>query len=292
VKTAPDNSQRMVPPHSIEAERAALGAALKDPQAMSRVAEVIEGESDFYDLKNRAVYSAAMHLYATDQPVDITTVVDRLNSTDRLEAAGRRTYVVELAEGVATTCNAGKHAELVHEYAIRRRLLQAANAIGTSCFDPELSVEQLLEAAESGVFTVGEKFSGGKEIALSGAVASAVNRIEEYQSGQAQARVVYTGFPDIDRITGGFAPGNLVVLAARPSMGKTALAMNIAENVALDAGKSVGVLSLEMSRDEIALRMLCGLAKVPSDQLRSEGKLSVPPPSSVRPRWSSTMIVR
>ncbi len=265
---------KLQPPQSLETEQAVLGALLKDAEAINRVIEVIDDELVFYSPKHQHIFRAMLTLYEKSEPCDITTVAETLLKEQLLEKIGGRVYLVELAEMVASTANVGSHASIILEKALLRRLINTSNEITQSCYSLEKPVHDLLDQAESSIFRISESrlrkgFAPMKEL-----INKSLEEIDEMHINQGGLAGIKTGYHELDELTLGLNKGDLIIIAGRPSMGKTSLAMNIAEHIATqkDDPLGVGMFSLEMSAQQLVLRMLCGRAKLNQQKVRS-GKL-------------------
>lgn len=267
--------QHLQPPQSVDAEQAVLGALLRDEDAIHHVIDVLDSEEHFYSPRHRMIFHSVLELYNRSEPVDITTVANALIRNGNLEAIGGRVYLVELAEGVASTTNVAAHANIVLDKSLLRKLIETSNEISRSARVAENPVDDLLDAAEANIFRISESRlrQGFVHIApLIDAQWSDLNKPLD----QATSHSVMTGFTDLDEKTQGLHNGDLVIIAGRPSMGKSALALNIAENVASSEGsrKAVAVFSIEMSKEQLALRMLCGKARISQQKLRARKGIS------------------
>jgi replicative DNA helicase len=260
---------KLEPPHSTDAERALLGAVFKDAEAMNAVVDVIDDESHFYVPRHRAIFRAMLGLYERSEPCDITTVVDELLRSGSLEQIGGRVYLVELAEDVVSSANVARYATIVLETSLMRNLITTSSEIIQSCQAYDQNVDVLLDEAERAIFDISERRIRKGFIPIKGLIADTLEHMgdEHFMSG------IRTGFKEIDNMTLGLHPGDLIVVAGRPSMGKTALAMNIAEYVATELNKGVGIFSVEMSKEQLVFRMLCGRAEINQHKLRA-GTLS------------------
>jgi len=264
--------EKLQPPQSLDAEQAVLGAILKDSDAMNQVVEVLDDESHFYAARHQAIFRAAKALYERGEPTDITMVANELLRNDELGRIGGRVYLVELVEGVASTANLSAHATVVLERSILRRLITTSNEIIKSCYAFEQPVAGLLDRAESTIFRLSESRLRKGFTSIRDLIPSTFEDIEALQSNESGLTGLPTGYEELDLMTNGMHKGDLVIVAGRPSMGKSALAMNIAEHVAIKQRKGVGVFSIEMSKEQLALRMLCGRAGISQQKLRA-GKL-------------------
>jgi len=260
------------PPQSIDAEQAVLGAILKDPETWDTVAAVLKSD-DFYVPKHGTIYAACLNLLSRQEPLDITTVANALLSTGDLGKVGGRVYMVELVEGVASTANAKSYARIVHEKAVARRLIEECNEIVRSAYEQSQPVSELLDHWQQRAF----EFSGGKSTTgfspLSDDNDAWLARVESLQSGAAQKDRIKTGFSELDLRVHGLCPGELVVIAGDTGQGKTQLALQIARDVAYSQGHHVGVLSLEMGKQELNARVQCAEAWIDNDSVETAGKL-------------------
>jgi replicative DNA helicase len=256
-----------VPPHNVEAEESVLGSVMLSPDAANIAFEKLQAE-DFYKPAHQAIFEAVAALFDGNQPIDAVTVADRLRRTGELERVGGANYLATLLDGVPTTSNIAYYAEIVSETAARRRLLRAASMLGSFAMQTERRIEDVLDASEAEVFRVAERQVGEGLSPVGPLLQSTLERIEELGARGGDITGLATGFRDLDRRLAGLQPANLVVIAARPSMGKTALAMNIAQNVA-ERDSTVAVFTLEMSREEVVQRLLSSMAGVDSHRLRT-----------------------
>ena len=263
------------PPQALEAERAVLGAILKNPDAANRVVDILSEPLDFYAPKHQIIYRAVLNLFEAAEPIDITTMVSYLQKTDELAKVGGRVYLVELVEDVASTANVASYASIVLERGLMRRLIAASNEIVSSCYNQDLPVEELLDQAEATIFRLSESRLHQGFVSVKPIISDALETIDNMQISEGGLAGVQTGFPELDALTLGLHKGDLIIIAGRPSMGKTSLAMNIAENIATSEKdpKSVGIFSIEMSKEALVLRMLCGRARLNQQKVR-RGKLS------------------
>ena len=266
-----------VPPHSVEAEQSVLGGLLLDNTAWDRIADFL-GESDFYRADHRQIYHHITRLIEVNRPADAITVAESLESTKELEAVGGLAYIGALAQNTPSAANIRRYAEIVRERAIMRKLAETATGIADLAYNPMgRDPAQLLDEAESSIFAISEQGARGKQgfIDMQPVLTQVVERIDMLYNRDDPSEVtgVPTGFADMDRMTSGFQPGDLVIVAGRPSMGKTALALNMAEHVALDAGLPIGIFSMEMSAAQLAMRLLGSIGKLDQHKLRT-GRLA------------------
>jgi replicative DNA helicase len=264
-----------MPPHSIEAEQSVLGGLLLDNSAWDRAGDLLT-DSDFYRYEHKAIYAAIGALVNASRPADVITVYEQLQSLGKAEECGGIAYLNALAQSVPSAANLRRYAEIVRERAILRKLIEASDEIATNAFNPQgRAVSQILDEAEGRIFKIGEEGSRTKQgfQSMDQLVVQLIDRVTElHENGAEEVTGVRTGFYDLDRMTAGLQAGDLIVLAARPSMGKTAFALNIAENVAVQEGLPVAVFSMEMGASQLALRMVGSLGRIDQTHLRT-GKL-------------------
>ncbi|NRF68565.1 replicative DNA helicase [Aquincola sp. S2] len=261
-----------IPPHSNEAEQSVLGGLLIDNQAWDRAGDLIN-DSDFYRYEHREIFNAIAVLINASKPADVITVFERLQSNGKAESCGGLAYLNALAQSVPSAANLRRYAEIVRERAILRKLISASDEIATNAFNPQgRAVSQILDEAEGRIFKIGEEGSRNKQgfIGISELAVQLIDRVTElYENGAEDVTGVRSGFYDMDRMTAGLQKGDLLILAARPSMGKTAFALNIAENVAVNEGLPVLVFSMEMGASQLALRMVGSLGRIDQSGLRT-----------------------
>ena len=267
-------AQLRIPPHSVEAESSVLGGLLLDNQAWDRVGDLLV-DTDFYRYEHRLVYSAIGALVSASKPADVITVFEHLQNHGRAEETGGLAYLNSLAQYVPSAANIRRYAEIVRERSILRKLISASDEIATNAFNPQgKPIDRILDEAEQKVFNIGEEGSRLKQgfQSMNTLVVQLLDRVQEMADNPNDITGVPTGFIDLDRMTSGFQAGDLVVLAARPSMGKTALAINIAEHVALNEGLPVAVFSMEMGAAQLAVRVVGSIGRIDQMNLRT-GKL-------------------
>ena len=268
-------AQLRVPPHSIEAESSVIGGLLLDNGAWDRVADLVN-DSDFYRYEHRLAYSAIAALVNASKPADVVTVFEHLQNLGKADEAGGLAYLNSLAQYVPSAANIRRYAEIVRERAILRKLVAASDEIATNAFNPQgKPVAKILDEAEQKIFKIGEEGSRMKEgfQSMDTLVVDLLDRVQEMADNPMDVTGVPTGFIDLDRMTSGLQAGDLVVLAARPSMGKTAFAINIAEHVALNEGLPVAVFSMEMGAAQLAVRIVGSIGRINQGHLRT-GKLT------------------
>lgn len=256
------------PPANLEAEQAVLGAILLRAGALDQVADLLTPE-DFYRSGHGNIFQAMLDLWSRGEPVDLVTVTGLLKERGRLEEVGGPVFLAALSEHVGTAANAGYYARLVHEKAVLRRLLECSQNIAQACLAPVEDVEQFLDQAESEIFKVAEsKIRFGFQ-PLGTLVEQEVATLEAiWHRDRGRITGVPSGFPDLDNLTAGFQPGDLIIIAARPSMGKTALALNIAFNAAYQEQVPVAFFSLEMSKEQLVRRLLSTVGEIDASHLR------------------------
>ncbi len=261
-----------VPPHSIEAEQSVLGGLLLDNGAWDRAGDTL-ADGDFYRYEHRLIYGAIGALIGASKPADVITVFEQLQSLGKAEECGGLAYLNALAQSVPSAANLRRYAEIVRERAILRKLIEASDEIATNAFNPQgRAVSQILDEAEGKIFKIGEEGSRQKQgfQGMDHLVMQLIDRVTELaENGAEEVTGVRTGFYDMDRMTAGLQPGDLIILAARPSMGKTAFALNIAEHVAVHEGLPVVVFSMEMGAAQLALRMVGSLGRIDQQHLRT-----------------------
>lgn len=263
-----------VPPQNIEAEESVLGAMLVAEPALTRVIDEVKlNAGDFYLDRHRAIFEAIHDLYAASKPVDELSVSEALTQQNRIEEAGGKHYVSELAAKVPAAGNAKHYAEIVQQNSLLRRLLGAGQEIQGWVNERAGEPRELSERAEKLLFEVAHKEQASDFRLLSEILHDEVDRLEKLSTGELELTGTPSGFRDIDAVTGGFQPGNLIIVAARPAMGKSALVANIAENVAMKGKRAVAFFSLEMSEVELAQRFIACRARISGDKLR-KGQVS------------------
>ena len=268
-------AQLRVPPHSAEAESSVLGGLLLDNSSWDRVSDLLT-ESDFYRFEHRLVFGAIGALVNVAKPADVITVFEHLQNQGKAEEIGGLAYLNSLAQYVPSSGNIRRYAEIVRERGILRKLVSASDEISTSAFNPRgRPVATILDEAEQKIFNIGEEGARTKQgfQAMETLVVKLMDRVQEMADNPNDVTGVPSGFYDLDRLTAGFQAGDLIVLAARPSMGKTALAINIAEHVALNEGLPVAVFSMEMGAAQLAVRVVGSIGRIDQSHLRT-GKLT------------------
>ena len=255
-------------PQSIEAEQSVIGSMIIDKSAIAQVAEKL-GEDDFYRDGHKVIYRAIFEMFKNDMAVDLLTLLEYLKSTDQLEKAGGVTYITEVSSSVPTTANLSSYIKIVEEKSILRRLIKSATSIIEDSYNKQGEVEGVLDQAEKRIFDIAEKRTTSDFEPLNVVLERGFLEIERLFNNKGEITGVSSGFKDLDAKTSGFQKGDMVLIAARPSMGKTTFALNIAEHAALREGKSVVIFSLEMSKEQLAYKLLCSEANVDLLKLRT-----------------------
>ncbi|MCX7241041.1 MAG: replicative DNA helicase [Burkholderiales bacterium] len=268
-------AQLRVPPHSIEGESSVLGGLLLDNSAWDRVGDLLT-DGDFYRYEHRLIYSAIGMLINATKPADVITVFEQLQSQGRADEVGGLGYLNSLAQFVPSASNIRRYAEIVRDRSILRKLVSASDEIATNAFNPNgRAVSDIVDESEQKIFKIGEAGKRNNQgfQAMDSLVVKLLDRVTEMAENPNDVTGVPTGFYDLDRMTSGLQAGDLIVLAARPSMGKTALAINIAEHVALNEGLPVAVFSMEMGASQLAVRIVGSIGRIDQGHLRT-GRLT------------------
>ena len=260
-----------VPPYDLEAEQAIIGSMLTDKDAVISAIEVLK-EEDFYREDNKAIYSAILNLYNRAEPIDIITVKAELESMGKFEQVGGLEYLAELPEKVPTTANAMKYIKIVEEKSTLRRLIKTANEIIELGYNPTEEVEDIMEGAEKKIFNIMQDKSQKSYAPIKDVLVESFTQLEELYNRKQHITGVPSGFTELDYRTAGFHGSELILIAARPAMGKTAFVLNVATNAAIKGNVPVAVFSLEMSKEQLVNRILCSESMVDSNKVRT-GKL-------------------
>ncbi len=271
----PPQSIDRLPPHSVEAEQGVLGCVLLSPHENMGVCieKFRRGGELFYDLRHRHIFELLAEMYDQKEPIDPITVQQRLKDKNQLEAVGGIAYLAALMDAVPSAANLDYYLDIVREKYLLRKMIQTCTSVVGRVYEHEGEVDALLDEVERDVLRISEERVEATSRTIKELVHKAINTIEEYHQRQGMLTGISTGFPDFDKMTSGFHGGEMIVIAARPSMGKTSLAMNIAEHVAIDDKLPVGVFSLEMTAESLVLRMLCSRSRVNLRNIR-EGFLA------------------
>ncbi len=277
-----------LPPNNLEAEQATLGSLLIDRDAILKIADIINAE-DFYSDKHRLIYECMVDVYSQHEPIDILNITNRLKERNALETIGGRSYLLTLTNAVPSASNIISYANIVQRKATLRRLIKAGHEILQKAYDDSTDdVSSQLDASEQALFSVSQKHLRQNFVPISSILTDAFDRIDEIHKEAGKLRGIPTGYRDLDKKLGGLQKSDLVILAARPSMGKTSLALDIARHVAVVERIPVGLFSLEMSKDQLVDRLLCAQAGVDLWKMRT-GKLSDAPGQDDFPRIGQAM---
>ncbi len=260
-----------IPPHNIEAEQAVIGAVFLEPDAFSTAAERLT-PADFYRASHQVIFEAMFSLFEKGEPIDIVTVTTFLANSDKLDIAGSVTYLTDIAGSVPTAANISYYSKIVEEKALLRRLIHTATNIVTETFAKEDEVSEVLDEAERSILEVSSRQNASAFKPIKDVLIDVYDNIEQLHNAKSDVTGIPTGYRDLDRMTSGFQRNDLIIIAARPSMGKTAFALNIAQNVAINTSENVAIFSLEMGADQLVQRMLCAEGNIDSQRLRT-GKL-------------------
>ena len=266
MKTSEGKLQR-IPPQNTDAEEAILCAVLTNPVFFNKIADMLTAKS-FYKPAHRFIYEAVVDLFTKNQAIDIVTVSEVLNEKDKLEAVGGRAYINDLALNVTTTANIEYYAKIVQEKSIKRELINAGSEIVEMAYD-NTTMDTTLDNAEKLIFNIAQQKTTSDLVSVKDLVLTSYEQISYRYEHRGELIGVPTGFYDLDAMTSGLQKSDLIILAARPSMGKTAFALNIAQNVGLKAKKPVAIFSLEMPKEQLVQRMLCSEAEVDSQRLKT-----------------------
>lgn len=257
-----------VPPHNEEAEQSLLGSMLISPDAISDSVEIVKID-DFYSTANRLVFEAIIGLYNKGEPADPITVAEELKKAEKLEAAGGKPYIHTLVNIVPTAANSKYYAEIVEKSAVLRQLIKVASEIAELGYEVPEDIESVIDKAENLVFAISQKRISEKFTHIKDTLVENFEQIEKLYEKKTKVTGIASGFSDLDSYTSGFHPSDLIVVAARPSMGKTSFALSIAQNIALNEKIPVALFSLEMSRHQLVQRLMCSEGRVDSQNLRT-----------------------
>ncbi|MDI6889790.1 MAG: replicative DNA helicase [Thermodesulfovibrionales bacterium] len=262
-----DSQLDRLPPQNIEAEQSILGAILIDNEALPKALEVIDPE-DFYKQSHRKIFNAMIELFDKNEPIDLITLTDYLKRRDGLDAVGGVSYLSSLVNMVPTAANIKYHSKIVREKGLLRSLLRSATEIASKVYEDNLEAEELVDYAEKSVFDISDKRVKTSFVTLKEVIKGSFEMIEHLYDKKETITGVPSSFRDLDELTTGFQRGELIVVGGRPSMGKTAFALNIAQHVGVELREPVAIFSLEMAKEQLAFRMLCSEAMVNSSSIR------------------------
>ena len=263
-----DLSSHKIPPQNMEAEQSVLGGILIENEAINRVTEILAPE-DFYRDTHRKIFNALIDLFERNEPADLITMTNELRKKGELDAVGGASYVTSLIDSVPTAANIEYYARIVKEKAILRRLIETSTEIITQSYADRGDVESFLDEAEKAIFEISERRVKPSFFPIKEIVKESFKTIETLFKNKDLVTGVPSGFKELDRLTSGFQPSDLIIVAGRPSMGKTALCLNIAQYAAIEAKIPVAIFSLEMSKEQLVIRMLCSEAQVEGTRLRT-----------------------
>lgn len=256
-----------LPPQNLEAEQSVLGAILIDNNALTRALEILDPD-DFYKLSHRKIFAAMTELFDKNEPIDLITLTDHLKKKNELEDIGGISYLSLIVNMVPTAANVKYHSHIVREKALLRGLLRSANEIASKVYEENLDAEDLVDYAERSIFRISDKRIKASFVTLRDVIRDSFEMIEHLYDKKETVTGVPSGFRDLDDLTTGFQKGDLIIVGGRPSMGKTAFALNIAQHVGLELKEPVAIFSLEMAKEQLAIRMLCAEAMVNSNSIR------------------------
>jgi replicative DNA helicase len=268
VNTTSQEFPNRLPPQDTDAEASILSAILIDNETLFDVVEILQPD-DFYRGAHQKIYSAITGLFTRNDPVDLVTLANILKERKHLEEVGGATYLAQLVNEIPLAVNPAHHAKIVHEKACLRRLIHKANEITKRCFEDEGEVEEVIDFAENAIFEISENKIKPSFYPISAIIDNNIDELEERQANKALHTGVPTGFSRLDTLTSGLQNSDLIILAARPAMGKTAFALNLARNAAVDGGVPTAVFSLEMAKEQLSMRMLCSESRVDASKIRN-----------------------
>lgn len=262
-----DKAIDKLPPQNLEAEQSVLGAILLDNEALLKALEIITPD-DFYRDSHKKIFNAMIELFEKNEPIDLITLTDRLRMKDQLETIGGVSYLTSLVNFIPTAANVRHHARIVREKSLMRGLIHTATEIVSMVYEENLPADDLVDIAEKNIFAISDKRVQTSFSKLKDVIKDSFEMIESLYDRKEAITGVPSGFHDLDELTTGFQHGDLIIVGGRPSMGKTAFALNIAQHVGVELGEPVAIFSLEMSKRQLALRMLCSEAMVDSNRVR------------------------
>ena len=271
IATAARNHQattHRLPPQNLEAEQCVLGSILLQNEALTRVMEILTAE-DFYREPHKTVFAAMLKLFDKNEPQDLITVTELLKNWNKLDEVGGPAYLASLTDIVPVTANIVYYAKIVRQKAILRSLIQTTTNIASRCYDEQDDIDTLVDEAEQTIFEISRSKSSQSFQALSTIIPRTFSSIEKLFERKELITGIPSGYHDLDKLTAGFQPADLIILAARPSMGKTALALNIAQGAAILHKTPVAIFSLEMSQEQLCMRLLCSVSRVDSQRVRT-----------------------
>ncbi len=263
-------SDLRVPPQAIEAEASVLGAAFIEPTALERVADVFgsAGDNAFYRSHNQTIFDQMKALASRGEPIDLLTVSEELEKCSKLKDVGGLEYLTSLAEGVVSAANVEYHAEILRDKAVLRTLIKVAGDSATAAYEASEAADEIVDQAQAAIFELAQTRSSAQAVPVREVLGETIRKLEALGANPRAVTGLASGFKDLDLMTAGFQRGDLIILAARPSMGKTSLALNVAQHVAIELEEPVAVFSLEMSKESLVQRLLASEARVNSSCMR------------------------
>lgn len=258
-----------IPPQNLEAEQSLLGSLLIDKDAIVRISEILRPQNFYRSEQHSPIYEAILNLFERREPIDLVTVTEELKRLGNYDKVGGSSYLTSLVNTVPTSAHIESYAKIVKEHAVRRALISQATRLIESAYDESLDVDHLLEDAETGIFALSQQHVSRDFVPIKDVLTESFDRLDELQKTSGKLRGVPTGFRDLDAKLAGMQDSNLIILASRPGQGKTSLALNIAQYVAVSAGLPVGIFSLEMSQEELVDRLLVGQADIDAWKLKT-----------------------
>ncbi|MFP4158294.1 MAG: replicative DNA helicase [Desulfobacterales bacterium] len=262
-----DPSLQKLPPQSLEAEESIISAALLDNNVLLDILDILTPEA-FYKSAHQKIFASITELFANDEPVDLVTLTERLKSKNQLDSAGGAVYLAKIVDTAPVPANAAHYARIIRDKAVLRRLISTANDIVQKCYDESGSTEDMVDFAEGALFDIADQKQKQNFYPISRIIESNIDALEARQGNKSLISGVPSGFKKLDQLTSGFQASDLIIMAARPGMGKTALALNIARNAAVESDTPVALFSLEMSKEQLSLRLLCSEARIDSSRVR------------------------
>jgi len=262
-----DPSLRKLPPQNIEAEESILSAVLIDGSTLLDIVEILSPE-DFYRTAHQKIFAAITELFAKSEPIDLVTVANNLKEKGKLEDVGGATYLAQLIDTVPLAVNAEHYARIIRDKSSLRKLIEQANIIVNRCFEDRGDVAEVINFAEKSIFEISENKLKKSFFPVSDLINGNIDTLEERQGSGSMLTGVPSGFARLDHLTSGFQRSDLIIVAARPAMGKTSFALNVARNAAVDANVPVAIFSLEMSKEQLSMRLLTSEARIDSARLR------------------------
>jgi len=257
-----------IPPQSLEAEQSIFSSILIDNSSLLDIVEILSPE-DFYKTAHQKIFSAVIDLFSKNEPVDLVTLTNLLREKNHLETVGGATYLASLLDSIPLAVNAPHYARIIHDKACLRRLMEKSHQITRHCLENSGDVDDVLDFAETAIFEISQNKIKPAFYPIGKIIESNIDTLEERQGNKALVTGVPSGFRQLDNLTSGLQNSDLIILAARPSMGKTAFALNIARNAAIEANVPTAVFSLEMSKEQLSMRLLCSEARIDSSRVRS-----------------------